>query len=319
MTSRHWCFTSYRPDLFIGENAKDYYQRYHDLKINYIVYQLERCPETSREHIQGYVEFKVPCRIPHAKVQLRDTTAHLEKRKGTRQQAVDYCKKEDTRIEGPYEYGNKNNRQGARNDLHHICEMVKTSLNVKDVADEYPELFVKYHKGLRELVNMYVVPRTWKTRVIILWGPPNTGKTRYCFRYDPDAYFLQRGNGNNLWFDGYNGQGTVIIDDFYNTIKYDTMLRLCDRYPCRVEIKGGTVEFVPNTIFITTNLHPSDIYKEIEERDAFWRRVSFIFHMESENICYLSDRYGNRSGENIPTNGILWNYNQITPIESDNE
>lgn len=319
MTSRHWCFTSYNTDLFTSVEATNYFKNWQNLRINYLVYQLEQCPTTQREHIQGYVEFSVPCRIPHAKGQLRDPQAHLERRKGTRQQAIDYCKKDETRRQGPWEYGNPRNRQGARNDLYGACELLKSTHNLKDICDETPELFVKYHKGFKELLNVYSSVRNWKTRVIILWGPPGTGKTRYCYRFDPKAYFLQRGNGNNLWFDGYHGEDTVIIDDFYNTIKYDTMLRLCDRYPCRVETKGGTLQFVARYMFITTNLHPSKIYEDITERDAFWRRIDYVFYFPSDGQCYLSDRFGNRQGENIPSDGILWQHGHITPIESDAE
>lgn len=69
------------------------------------VVQREKCPETGRLHYQGFLELVSPMRFNAIKGILRCDSAHLEKRKGTPQQAWDYCTKEDTREDGPWEYG----------------------------------------------------------------------------------------------------------------------------------------------------------------------------------------------------------------------
>lgn len=58
-------------------------------------------------HIQGMVVFKKQLRFAAAKSKFNDDTIHMERMKGTRQQAYDYCTKTDTRVEGcgPYEHG----------------------------------------------------------------------------------------------------------------------------------------------------------------------------------------------------------------------
>lgn len=55
-------------------------------KFTYLVGQREKCPETGREHIQGYVEFEHPQRMDAVKKAIGDAGAHLEVRKGTRDQ-----------------------------------------------------------------------------------------------------------------------------------------------------------------------------------------------------------------------------------------
>lgn len=73
--------------------------------IKYYVYQRELCPETKRIHIQGYIEFSKVTTLKQALASLpnkmRDIGHHtdypfypsLRKRRGTQQQAIDYCKR----------------------------------------------------------------------------------------------------------------------------------------------------------------------------------------------------------------------------------
>lgn len=57
----------------------------------------------------------------------------------------------------------------------------------------------------------------------------------------------------NLWLDGYHGQKTIIFDEFYGWIKYDLLLRICDRYPLQLPIKGGFVQCQATTFVFTSN------------------------------------------------------------------
>jgi len=85
MTSRSYCFTSWKPITYTVTSDSD---------IRYLCYGIEICPETQRQHFQGYLELRKPLRIQGVKKILNDNTVHLEKRKGTRDQARDYCKKD---------------------------------------------------------------------------------------------------------------------------------------------------------------------------------------------------------------------------------
>lgn len=73
----------------------------------YTVAQVEVCPETKREHTQGYSEFANPVRISSLRNCL--PSIHCEKRRGSRAQARDYCRKEASRSHaegsGPTERG----------------------------------------------------------------------------------------------------------------------------------------------------------------------------------------------------------------------
>lgn len=52
----------------------------------------EKCPDTGREHYQGYVRFDKNCRFSWWKNNF--PKVHVEPRKGTEGQAAEYCRKE---------------------------------------------------------------------------------------------------------------------------------------------------------------------------------------------------------------------------------
>lgn len=74
---RHWCFTTF--DLTVLETFPVLYEEH---VFQYLACQVERCPETQREHVQGYVEFTDRVGGRTVKTRLRDVTMHLEPRKG---------------------------------------------------------------------------------------------------------------------------------------------------------------------------------------------------------------------------------------------
>ena len=51
--------------------------------------------------------------------------------------------------------------------------------------------------------------RTSAKRCLWYWGAPGTGKTRKATAEHPDAYKKLQ----NKWWDGYQGQDVVILDD----------------------------------------------------------------------------------------------------------
>ncbi len=63
-----------------------------------------------------------------------------------------------------------------------------------------------------------------------------------------------------FWLDGYDMQEDIVIEDFAGEINHRLLLRMLDQYPMRMQIKGGTVQFVPKRIWISSNLHPRDWY-----------------------------------------------------------
>lgn len=108
--SKEWCFTI---QLAPQYNMVDPLQDWSPALMEYTVYQVETAPTTGQHHIQGYIEFQTPLSFGTVKTLFPDGT-HLEKRRGPRDKAREYCMKEESRVLGPWEKGIYYPRQGQR-------------------------------------------------------------------------------------------------------------------------------------------------------------------------------------------------------------
>ena len=142
---------------------------------------------------------------------------------------------------------------------------------------------LRHNRAVREYRNQTVRDRDWKTKLIVLVGPTGCGKSRFCREQFPNAYWKPPGE---KWFDGYEGQDAVVLDDFYGWIPFHLLLRLADRYPMLVETKGGSSKFVARTLVITSNKPMEEWYREeVRVRydfRALERRVDELHTWESD-------------------------------------
>lgn len=147
---------------------------------------------------------------------------------------------------------------------------------VEDISESYFSQWVVYRRAFQEYVTQKAKPRSWKTQVFVLWGDTGTGKTRFCHDQVMDLEFWSPGDFQ--WFDGYKDQPIVIIDDFRGEYPLPLFLKLCDRYPMRVPIKGGFVNWAPKKIYITSNTAPRSWYVNADSRslDAMIRRFDSV-------------------------------------------
>lgn len=247
--------------------------------IRYVIYQ-EECGETGNYHLQGYLELTRPMRMA-ALIALVPGFygAHLEIRRGSRDQARDYCRKHDaTTLSDPVEYGSwPTGGSGARSDLVSLYGDLKSGKSYGELLDLYPAQFMRLHRGIDFVRQQLANGRDWKTFTILCVGPPGTGKSRYARALFPYAFWK---HPTSKWWDGYHGQDEVVWDDFGKTsCAYSELLRILDRYPLAVETKGSSVSFLAKTLVITSNSLPSLWYHYDEKRmflGAVTRRLDKI-------------------------------------------
>jgi Putative viral replication protein/RNA helicase len=228
-------------------------QQFCNEKAAYAIYGREIAPTTGTPHLQGYVHLKSKMRFNAFKAAIGQT-AHIEPAKGSDQQNFEYCSKS----EDFFEVGEKTT-QGKRTDLSEAVDTLKETGCLKRLAEEHPEAYIRYHRGFESWKArvMPTVPRNSKTRVHVFVGPPGTGKSRAATDAAEGSVFRKH---KGEWWDGYEADDTVIIDDFYGWIAHCELLRICDRYPHKVPIKGAFREFVAKDIFITSNKPISEWY-----------------------------------------------------------
>jgi len=263
---RNWCITLNSPTEEELLKLRSTFPKLAGLR--YFVFQTEQSG-TGTRHVQGYLEWKTPIRLQRLKL-LISPRVHLEMRKGTATQAAAYCKKSETRLDGPYEFGTMGRcAQGRRNDLARLKKAITDGLSDRQLWEECFEGMAKHHRAMDKYRFVLQEQRTTKTQTIVLFGTPGTGKSHWCRETYPDAYWKQRSN----WWDGLGLAPTVVMDDFYGWLPFDQLLRLCDKYPLMVETKGSQSHFFATTICITSNTLPSTWYKNVPNFAAFIRRV----------------------------------------------
>lgn len=263
---RAWCFTLNN----WTDAEKEFLRGFTD--VTYLCFQEEVAPQTLTPHLQGYIRFKKPVRLAWLKRNVL-VRAHWEKAKGNDAQNKEYCAKAGG--VNFFEFGTPS-FQGKRNDIHVVTDMVARGVSIDEIAHEHPAAFVRYHKGIERLAATYIGKRDWKTEVYWFYGPTGTGKSRRAQWLAPEAY---RKMGGNKWWDGYTGQEDVIIDDFRADLcPFHELLRLLDRYPHRVEYKGGSVSFVAKRVIITAPQHPRELFhgRTDEQVNQLLRRLEHI-------------------------------------------
>lgn len=291
--SKHWVFTLNNPPHPDSE-YQNFFESNSSL-FSYACFQRE-VGEAGTPHLQGYIEMKKRIRITGLKKLPYLATAHFEKRRGTRDEARAYCTKEDTRAPGHsfFETGSLPQAQGRRSDLREAIEYLQDGHLLSDVAKEYPSVYVKYHKGLSALCNATSSWRNDAPEVHLLYGDAGAGKTRYVYEHSsPDKLWVSP-IGKAGWFDGYEGQEDVLIDDFAGRMSHTSLtdlLRILDRYTLFVPVKGGFTRFCPKRIFLTTNYLPSAWYDwttRSPQRVALARRFSqlHVFSLHSDTVTY---------------------------------
>lgn len=259
-----------------------------DGRIQFAVWQLE-AGERGTQHLQGYLEAKDRIRFNQLR-ELLGGRVHLERRRGSQAQAIAYCKKEETRVDGPWEFGEPK-RAGKRSDIHATMEAIAEGSSFDDLLDSADGNAIKYSRG----VQLAISRRDQKLRsesirnleVHVLWGDPGTGKTRSV--YDEhgfqSVYTLTTSANGAVWFDGYDGQEILLIDDFRGFIPFQFFLKILDIYPLRLDIKGSFTYAAWKKVYITSNHPVQDWYRSDANHciAALERRITHTIHYSSDN------------------------------------
>nr|ACC78694.1 replication protein [Gossypium darwinii symptomless alphasatellite]ACC78700.1 replication protein [Gossypium darwinii symptomless alphasatellite] len=97
-----WCFTIF----FTSASPPDLVPLFENTSVSYACWQEEESPTTRRRHLQGYLQLKTKKSLSAVKSLFGDLNPHLEKQRARRtDEARDYCMKEETRVSGPFEFG----------------------------------------------------------------------------------------------------------------------------------------------------------------------------------------------------------------------
>jgi hypothetical protein len=249
----------------------------------FVVWQVE-IGENGTRHLQGYLVVSRPVTLQWLK-RHASSVAHWEPRMGTHEQAVGYCTKSESRVDGPWSHGNPP-AQGKRSDLLNVKARIDEGASERELAEEHFSSWVRYHRSFREYRRVSSGLRSAKTHVTVIWGPTGTGKSRHCMGKHPLAYWKPTGK----WWDGYDGVSPIVIDEFYGWLPYDLFLRLLDRYPLTLEHKGGSTNMNSKHIIITSNKHPYEWYDPVKcPWPPLARRIDELYYLGYDGVFIRED------------------------------
>lgn len=254
----NWVFTTRADKLTELKSIQD--------EASYLVVGLEEGDE-GYLHYQGFVQLRDRWSLIQLKGLAR--TTHFEVRKGTVDEAVSYCKKDGVWFEmGQPIY------ERSRTDIRAFVDDAKV-LDARAMYVAHPGPMVRYLRSYNDIQSRFAQARPG-AELYWIWGPPGVGKTSYARLRDPGAYVK---SPTDWWWQGYNQEEAVVIDEITGAIPFSTLLVLGDPGVRRLPTKGGDTVFAASRVYITSN-HPPDQVYVLDSRDegrwgALCRRVRF--------------------------------------------
>lgn len=275
--SRDWCFTINNPtaeddrQLINCQTSADYY-----------IFGKE-VGDSGTPHYQGYIQFRNPRTLQGVKRLL--SRAHLEPRRGSRAQAIEYCEKEGDWVE----FGERPSTpltQKAR--WKHIISLAESG-DLNTIKEEYPGTYLRYLEKLKSLARptatiLPVLENEW------WFGSTGTGKSRHLWSTYPQHYQKEL----NKWWCGYAGEEVVAIEEWSpkNECTASFLKIWADRYPFTAQIKGGSLLRIrPKKIIILSNYTIDECFPATQDAEPIKRRfkvvnfpVSLWFEQEQEDL-----------------------------------
>jgi len=269
--------------------------------------------ESGTPHLQGFTLLKKQASFNICHQALFNAHIEPKSRKSTYQDQYNYCSKDGEFWQCGEQPADK---QGKRQDLLEAAKLIQQKKSMKDLAEEYPDIFIKFHKGLIAYRAIIQPERSVEHPPKIYWyyGPTGTGKTRTAYErgiseYGADGCYICPSQ-DLKWFDGYTGQPLIIIDDFRaKGVSFNFLLRLLDRFPMQLPNKGGYFPLRAVEIIITT---PLDIESTFETRfkhkpediTQMLRRVTEVKYFPSTTTTTITINNNNNNNNNINMGSI---------------
>lgn len=268
--AKNWCFTL---NNYSAEDEKELSVAAEQTRITYICYGRE-VGGSGTPHLQGYFECGARVRLPTIKRWGGSfRRMHLEVRRGTAEEAKEYCSKDGDFVEHGT-FSGPGRGQGKRTDLDDIRDLIRNGASTADVADKHFGSWCRYRKSFDAYSLLHGGGSVREVAVYFLWGAAGCGKTRLAYETSGQSLWISS-CPKLQWFDGYAGEDHALLDDFRGECSESWILRCLDIYPLRVPIKGSYVNWKPKTIWITSNVDPRDMYGGSPQ---WLRRLTKVYH-----------------------------------------
>lgn len=272
-----WCFTL---NNYTDQEVEIVNGVLSQPEVRYAIYGKEVGGDEGTPHLQGFVAFKKDWSLTKLR-NILSSRAHFERARATEQEQYAYCSKEGDFVE----FG-KRSTQGKRSDLQEAIQAVKDGKSIREIAENHSSAYVKYGRGLKDLrLTLQKGYDHEDVRGIWLHGPPGSGKSHSAREIAGSHLFLK---SQNKWWDGYNGEHVVLLDDL-DTHTLGHYLKIwSDKYACTGETKGGTLHLHHRLFIVTSNYTPEELFKDDDVMaEAIRRRFNVIEKRDRDQFIDL--------------------------------
>lgn len=287
----YFCFTDFKNSRI--DYAKIYFRNKD--KIRFLYTGTEICPSTGKFHQQSYIQMFVQCRAT-AIQDMFDCKFHIEKCRGSPEENVGYCgKDEDIRMWGKMSKG-----QGHRSDLDSIKDDLKEGADLYEIMDNYTSNFIRYYGGIMKMKSLIDKKqrRVWRDiEVTSLTGKAGEGKSSHVYKkhgYENVFTIDQKMMKTDFW-GSYDGEKVLLIDDFNGWIQYAYLLRILDGHPLHINIKNGNTFANWDKVYITSNVKPGEWYSRPGEN--LRRRFHKCLEVRQGNTINLSQPWESKGAD----------------------
>ncbi|QXP08565.1 MAG: replication associated protein [Arizlama virus] len=261
--SRNWCFT-------LNNYTDDEFKSLIEWSVPTWIVIGKEVGSNGTPHLQGYVRFSNAVRLKSLKA--FNNRVHWGVARMGPEFNFNYCTK-----------GGIANKERWDN----IKSLAKE--NRLDEIDS--EIYLKHYNTLKTIAKDHMERPDDLTEGKVglwYWGKAGTGKTMSALREFPDSY---RKCANNKWWDGYQGEDSVLIDDLDKSHEYMGFhLKIwADRYAFIAESKGSARYVRPKHVIVTSNWHPKDIWCVEQTLEPIMRRFKIVRFLSLTESVGMAD------------------------------
>lgn len=237
--------------------------------------------------------------------------AHLEMARGTSDENRAYVaksgkwendKKHGTSIPGTFEESGEMpvERQGARNDLADLYDMVKEGMSNFEIIEANPDYLLRLGdiERVRQMLRNEQYRQAFrKLSVTYVWGATGAGKTRSI---------MERHGFSNVYrvtdydhpFDTYAGQDVLMLDEYRGQFLIHAILNYLDGYPLELPCRYANRVACYTAVYIVSNVDLWEQYPNIQREQpatwaAFLRRIHQVvkFFSDGRQAAYTLQEY----------------------------
>jgi hypothetical protein len=277
---RRWSLTLNNPEDEVLKHLNGIDERY----VKYAIFAQE-VGEKGTPHIQGFIHFKNAKTLTATKKFLGSEKWHLEASQGTDWENREYCTKE----EDWFEIGEAPLEHGPVDAWEDILNMIEGGFNNRQIVRKYPGIAIRCQSAIEKYRTEFewAEMRAWRdVEVEYIGGPTGCGKSRQVLYNDDgsvntDVYRCTNGKHP---FDKYDGEGTIVFEEFRSQYTCRDMLNWVDGHPLLLPARYADRMAKFNKVVILSNWRFEEQYRTVAESSpetykAWLRRVETVVEL----------------------------------------